>query len=63
MHGQGKTVWPDGTIYEGGYVDDKRHGKGETAFPDGKKFLGQYKNGEKNGFGIETATSGEVSYH
>jgi len=28
MDGYGKFYWPDGRIYEGEYLDDKKHGKG-----------------------------------
>jgi len=27
--GQGKEVVPNGNVYEGGYMSDKRHGPGE----------------------------------
>ena len=28
MEGFGKFYWPDGRIYEGEYIDDKKHGRG-----------------------------------
>ena len=29
MNGKGVMTFPDGTRYEGEYVDDKKHGEGE----------------------------------
>jgi len=28
MHGKGIFSWPDGRVYEGDYVDDKKQGSG-----------------------------------
>lgn len=36
MHGQGKTEWPDGRLYIGGYVNDNRSGYGEFYWADGR---------------------------
>jgi hypothetical protein len=32
MNGRGKYTWPDGTLYDGGWKDDKRNGRGKMTF-------------------------------
>ena len=45
MHGVGIAKFPDGSIYEGAYINDKREGKGVYIWSDGKKYEGQWKKG------------------
>ena len=40
MDGKGKYTWPDGRVYEGDYLNDKRHGNGQFKWPDGRTYLG-----------------------
>ncbi len=39
-------AWPDGKVYEGGFVNDKRHGKGKLTSKDGKVTEGVWNNGK-----------------
>lgn len=32
----GLEVWPDGSRYEGNFVDDLRHGEGHHSWPNGE---------------------------
>ena len=40
-HGEGKYIWPDGRMYEGGFVSDKRHGEGKQIYATGGKYFYQ----------------------
>lgn len=40
MHGKGIFRWPDGRVYEGDYVDDKKEGLGKVIWPDGRIYEG-----------------------
>ena len=40
--GQGKMTYPDGMIYEGGWMAGKRSGTGRAVFPDGRVFDGNW---------------------
>lgn len=40
MHGKGIFRWPDGRVYEGDYVDDKKEGFGKVIWPDGRIYEG-----------------------
>ena len=51
MWGNGMFMWPDGRIYKGEYVDDKKEGFGTYYWPDGRKYEGMWKNGFQNGEG------------
>ena len=45
MDGKGKFEWPDGRIYVGEYLEDKKHGYGEFLWPGGeKKYEGFWEN-------------------
>jgi hypothetical protein len=40
MHGKGKYTWPDGRIYDGDYVNDKKEGEGVYSWSDGRQYSG-----------------------
>ena len=40
MHGKGKYTWPDGRIYDGEYVNDKKEGEGVYSWSDGRQYSG-----------------------
>jgi hypothetical protein len=40
MHGKGVFKWPDGRVYEGDYLNDKKHGNGKVSWPDGREYEG-----------------------
>lgn len=46
MNGRGIYKWPDGRIYEGDYVDDKKEGQGILISASGKKYDGAWKSGK-----------------
>lgn len=39
-NGKGKESWPNGTIYEGEFYDDKKHGQGKFVWDDGSSYEG-----------------------
>ena len=49
MHGKGKFKWPDGRVYEGSYVEDKKEGYGLVSWPDGRVYEGMWKDGRQHG--------------
>ena len=51
MHGKGTFKWPDGRVYEGDYVEDKKQGMGTVTWPDGRAYEGMWKNGMQHGLG------------
>ena len=34
MHGEGTYKWPDGRMYKGSYLNDKKDGFGVYSYPD-----------------------------
>ena len=57
----GKYIEPDGTIFEGNYMDDVRNGRGKLVKTDGTVFEGVWKDGKINGPGrILDATGKEI---
>ena len=46
MTGLGRMTWPDGKIYEGGFLDDKKHGKGKLTSKEGKVTEGTWVDGK-----------------
>ena len=44
-HGRWVETWPDGTIYEGEYVDGKRDGRWVATHPDGAVWERRWHNG------------------
>lgn len=55
---QGKMTYPDGSIYEGSWIDGKRHGKGNCSFLDGGVYLGDFHEGNFHGEGKMTWSDG-----
>ncbi len=53
-------VWPDGTRYVGGVVNDQRSGKGTIFWQDGTRFVGEFKNDMRNGPGTMIMPDGTV---
>lgn len=54
IHGNiisGVMSYPDGSVYEGGWVDGKRHGQGICTFADGSHYEGDFAEGEFHGHG------------
>ena len=46
MHGRGVLRWPDGKVYEGDFIEDKRHGHGLFKWKDGREYEGEWIRGK-----------------
>jgi hypothetical protein len=42
FHGKGTLTFPDGSMYEGKWKEDKFDGKGVLTLPDGSKHEGEW---------------------
>ena len=51
IHGEGVYKWPDGRVYSGEYVKDKKHGFGKFVMSDGSKYEGEWLDGKQHGRG------------
>ena len=51
--------FPDGSRYEGQWLDARFHGIGTLMFADGETYTGMWRNGLKHGRGIYTFPDGE----
>lgn len=40
MNGKGVYSWPDGTKYEGQFINDLKNGQGVLFYTDGRKYDG-----------------------
>ncbi|MEN7551325.1 hypothetical protein AAG747_25635 [Rapidithrix thailandica] len=59
-HGQGKYVWPDGSIYVGKWRNDVMHGYGTLEFYDGSSYSGEWHNGFMEGEGTYKWPNGDT---
>jgi hypothetical protein len=50
--GKGKQVWPDGSIYEGYFVNNMASGTGKLIHPDGDIYDGEWRDDKAHGYGI-----------
>lgn len=50
--GKGLLTWPDGSIYEGWWLNNKAHGKGRLIHVDGSMYQGQWKDDNCDGYGV-----------
>lgn len=50
-HGQGLFIYPDGSKYEGSWVDDLRDGYGIYYYVNGDRFEGEWKQHLRHGQG------------
>ena len=44
MHGRGKFYWPDGRVFEGKFIKDKKTGMGTITYSDKRKEVGYWEN-------------------
>lgn len=58
--GQGVMTWPDGSVYEGYWKDNKPDGKGRMVSSKGDIYDGQWLNGMASGQGKFTHRDGTV---
>ena len=56
--GQGIQIWPDGSMYEGWWRDNKANGKGRLIHADGDIYDGYWKDDKAHGFGIYSHLDG-----
>lgn len=56
--GLGQQVWPDGSMYEGYWVDSKANGKGRLIHADGDVYDGFWLNDKAHGFGVYSHLDG-----
>jgi hypothetical protein len=60
FNGKGTLKYPDGSSYEGGWINGKQHGAGTLTTSDGRKFEGVFKNGEMwKGSGVFVYKNGD----
>ncbi len=50
-NGFGKQKWPDFSLYQGEWVNDKADGYGRLIHADGDSYFGQWKNDQAHGKG------------
>ena len=61
-NGQGKYVWENGDMHEGGWKDGEKHGQGTSIWADGDKYEGGWKEGKKHGQGTYYYSDGKKKY-
>ena len=61
-NGQGSMTWPDGSSYEGGFVNDMLDGHGILNWSDGTTYNGEYEENLRSGFGTICAPFNGGSY-
>ena len=57
-HGQGKKVYVDNRVYEGGWLDGEYHGQGSLLFANGTLYKGGFRGGERHGHGVHYLSNG-----
>ena len=57
--GHGVYTFPDGTIYDGLWLNGLRNGAGTQTWTDGTKYVGNWKNGLRQGTGTITWSNGD----
>ena len=60
MHGYGKMVYENGSVYEGRWAYDKANGRGTITYASGAMYTGGWKDGVMHGQGVYTYASGAV---
>ena len=60
-YGTGVFAYPDGSRYEGDFVDGKLNGNGTWYYPNGDFYAGQFKDNYMHGEGTLTLADGKVT--
>merc|ERR1711990_1016591 len=60
--GKGTFYYPDGSIYEGQWTDDRKHGQGTYTYPNGDTYEGNWTHDLRNGTGTYTYASSGSRY-
>jgi hypothetical protein len=58
--GAGLLTYPDGTVYEGEWLDDEQHGQGVCVYPSGNIYIGEWSAGRCEGKGIMLYNDGDI---
>ena len=58
--GTGRRTYPDGSVYEGSFVDSKRQGHGHFEMSTGASYTGGYSDDQKHGAGVYRYPDGAV---
>ena len=56
--GYGVLLQPNGSIYQGYFVNDYAEGKGKLTNPEGDFYEGEFQYGLANGYGVYTHKNG-----
>ena len=56
--GQGIQIWPDGSLYEGYWADNKANGRGRLIHADGDVYDGEWRDDKAHGKGIYSHLDG-----
>ena len=56
--GRGCQTWPDGSLYEGYWKENKTTGKGRLIHADGDVYEGDWFDDKAHGFGVYTHLDG-----
>ena len=59
-HGLCRSVFKDGRVYEGMFLNDKRNGFGRSLWPNGNYYIGGYKDNKKSGPGKLVHADGTI---
>jgi radial spoke head protein 1 len=51
-NGTGTFIYPDGSRYEGNFLNGKRSGQGKYTYTNGDYYQGEWDNDKKHGQGI-----------
>lgn len=58
-NGNGMALWETGSMYNGGWLNNKRNGHGSFIWQDGETYNGDYKNDKREGNGTYVFVNGE----
>ena len=50
--GRGQQIWPDGSMYEGWWKDNKANGKGRLIHADGDVYDGEWEGDKAHRYGV-----------
>lgn len=59
-NGVDKYTWPNGTNYDGEWVNNKISGKGSIEYKNGDKYIGSFKDNKKSGKGTYIWANSEI---
>ena len=57
--GFGISVYPDGSVFEGIFNNDKPNGQGRKTYSDGSQFTGTFLNGKISDTGVLVTPNGD----